>query len=155
MDRQALLSNLFYRIFIVGVMAGLAWYAQKHSLTVADFNAAYARIPLAVVLIATIFDYYLDTGTLYRKLWGKRNGGPLLAIGTAGIFFITMVWLIAGSITLNLGTVSPHAVIAAGMLSLLALLPKTGTTEIGLLYYIATQIVTGFEYFTILPGVMF
>ncbi|MFA4647875.1 hypothetical protein P8X24_11635 [Pyrococcus kukulkanii] len=155
MDRQSLISQIFYNILLVGIMAGISWYAQEHSITAGEFVKVFASIPLPVVLFIMIMDYLFDTGSLYRKVSGRNKGlvGIVTALGVAGFFFITVTWLIAGTITLNFSAITPVTYVVAGSLTLLLLWPKTGTTQFVLLYYLSVQLITKFAYFTLLGGV--
>ena len=144
------------RITATAIMTLLAWYAQEKSVTVAQFNQAYASIPLVGILIAVVFDYGLDTGKLYNKIFGKgRNSleGFIFGIVAVAAFFLAFTWTIAGSITLDLMAISPEVLVAAGLVALVVLLPNTGTSEWLLWLWIAETIVTGGDYIAILPAI--
>ncbi|ALM74837.1 hypothetical protein [Thermococcus barophilus] len=149
------LPNLFYKAAIALLMALIAWYAQEHSITAAQFNQAFASIPLPIIGFVVIMDYLFDTGSLYKKVWGRQKGfaGVLSALAVAGLFFIVVTWLLAGAITLNFTIITPITYVVAGVLTLLLLWPKTGTSEFSLLYWLAVQLVTGFKFLTLLGGV--
>ena len=151
------LEKLGFRLIITAIMALITWYAQKNSVTIAQFNAAYASIPLSALVLGMIFDYGLDTGKLYNKMLG-RGKNPIqkltFAIGAVTIFFLMFTWIIAGTITLNLATIQPENLIAAGVVALVVLMPNTGTSEWLLWLWIAETIVTGGAYLTILPAIV-
>ncbi|NJE09239.1 hypothetical protein E3E31_12045 [Thermococcus sp. M39] len=154
LSQSPFVSNLIYKAVIALLMAGISWYAQEQSITAAQFNQAFASIPLPVILFVVIMDYIFDTGSLYRKVWGKQKGfnGLITALGVAGLFFVVVTWLLAGAITLNFAIISPIVYVVSGVLTLLLLWPKTGTSEFALLYWLAVQLVTKFAYLTIIPG---
>ncbi|WP_324734944.1 hypothetical protein VFC49_07010 [Thermococcus sp. SY098] len=149
------LPNLIYKAVIALIMAGISWYAQEHSITAAQFNQAFASIPLPIIGFVVIMDYLFDTGSLYKKVWGRQKSfaGVLSAFAVAGLFFIVVTWLLAGAITLNFAIISPITYVVAGVLTLLLLWPKTGTSEFSLLYWLAVQLVTGFKFLTLFGGV--
>ncbi|MBO8175187.1 MAG: hypothetical protein H0Z18_08010 [Thermococcus sp.] len=138
---------------ITGIMALIAWYAQKNSVTIAQFNAAYASIPLSALILGMVFDYGLDTGKLYNKMLG-RGKNPIqkltFAIGAVFIFFLAFTWALAGTITLNFATITPATLIVSAFVALVVLLPRTGTSEWLLWLWIAETIVTGGAHLTIL-----
>ncbi|WP_297514448.1 hypothetical protein [Thermococcus sp.] len=152
LSQSPLFSNLVYKAVIVLLMAGISWYSQEHSITASQFNQAFASIPLPVILFVTIMDYLFDTGSLYKKVWGKQKGfsGLITALGVAGVFFIIVTWMLAR--TISFASISPITYVVAGVLTLLLLWPKTGTSEFGLLYWFVTQLVTKFAFLTIFPG---
>ena len=144
------------RITVTAIMALLAWYAQEKSVTIAQFNQAYASIPIVGILIAVVFDYALDTGKLYTKIFGKsRNSleGFIFGMVAVAMFFLAFTWTIAGSITLDLMAISPEVLVAAGLVALVVLLPNTGTSEWLLWLWIAETIVTGGQYIAIVPAI--
>ena len=150
------LEKLGLRLVITGIMAFIAWYAQKHSVTIAQFNSAYASIPFVGILAALAFDYGLDTGKLYTKMLG-RGKTPLskfiLALGSVIVFFIMFTWILVGTITLNLAVIQPEVLVAAGFVSIVVLMPNTGTSEWLLWLWIAETIVTQGSYVAILPAI--
>ena len=149
-------NKLGFRIAATGLMAGIAWYAQEESVTVAEFNAAYASIPLAAIILALLFDYGLDTGKLYNKMLGRGKSGlskPVFAFGTVFVFFMMFTWLLAGTITLNLTAITPATLVASALVALIVLLPNTGTSEWLLWLWIAETIVTDGAHLTILPAI--
>lgn len=144
------------RITVTAIMALLAWYAQEKSVTIAQFNQAYASIPVIGILIAVVFDYGLDTGKLYTKIFGKSKNsfeGFIFGMIAVTIFFLAFTWIIAGVITIDLMTISPEVLVAAGLVALVVLLPNTGTSEWLLWLWIAETIVTGGEYIALLPAI--
>lgn len=148
------LSKLVFKIAITGILTFLAWYGAEKSITIAEFNTAYASIPFSVILLAMLFDYGLDTGKLYNRMLG-RGKNPLskllFAITAVGIFFISFTWLVSGTITLNLATISPPNIVAASIVALLLLMPNTGTSEWLLWLWIAETLVTQGQNLSILP----
>ncbi|AMM53482.1 hypothetical protein [Pyrococcus kukulkanii] len=150
------LNKIGLRLTITGIMATIAWYAQEKSVSIAEFNAAYASIPLTGIMLAMLFDYGLDTGKLYNRMLG-RGKSPLsklaFAIGAVAMFFLAFTWLLAGTITLNFATITPATLIASAFVALIILLPHTGTSEWLLWLWIAETIVTGGAYLTILPAI--
>lgn len=152
--RGPFISNIVYKAVIATLMAGISWYAQEQSITAAQFNQAFASIPLPVIAFVVIMDYLFDTGSIYKKVWGRQKGlnGLITALGVAGLFFVIVTWLLAGAITLNFSIISPIVYVVSGALTLLLLWPKTGTSEFALLYWLAVQFVTKFAYLTIMPG---
>lgn len=144
------------RITVTAIMALLAWYAQEKSVTIAQFNQAYASIPVIGILIAVVFDYGLDTGKLYTKIFGKSKNsfeGFIFGMIAVTIFFLAFTWIIAGVITIDLMTISPEVLVAAGLVALVVLLPNTGTSEWLLWLWIAETIVTGGKYVALLPAI--
>lgn len=149
-------NKLGFRIAATGMMALIAWYAQEKSVTIAEFNAAYASIPLVGIILALLFDYGLDTGKLYNKMLGRGKSGLsklVFAFGAVFVFFLMFTWLLAGTITLNLATVTPATLVASALVALVVLLPNTGTSEWLLWLWIAETIVTGGAHLTILPAI--
>ena len=145
-----------YRALILGLLVLIQWYAGKESVTFAEFNETLAGVSAAVVGFYMILDYMMDTGSLYRKVWGKRKGfsGLLAAIGTAGMFFLVMTWLMAGAITLNFASISAVVLVVAMFMTLLLLWPKTGTMELGFWMWLAANIVTNFQHFQLIPKLL-
>ncbi|NJE48411.1 hypothetical protein [Thermococcus sp. 9N3] len=135
----------------------IQWYAGKESITFAEFNKTLAGIPLIILGFYLILDYMMDTGSLYRKVWGRQKGfsGLMTAMGTAGMFFLVMTWLMAGAITLNFASISPVVLVVAMFLTLLLLWPKTGTMELGFWMWLAANVVTHFQYFQLIPKLVF
>jgi len=149
-------NKLGFRIVATGLMTGIAWYAQEKSVTIAEFNAAYASIPLVGIFLALLFDYGLDTGKLYNKMLGRSKNALarlVFAFGTVFVFFMMFTWLLAGTITLNLAAVTPATLVAAALVALIVLLPNTGTSEWLLWLWIAETIVTGGAHLTIFPAI--
>jgi len=142
-----------YRALILGLLVLIQWYAGKESITFAEFNETLAGVPLVVLGFYLILDYMMDTGSLYRKVWGKKKGfsGLMAAIGTAGMFFLVMAWLMAGAITLNFASISAVVLVVAMFMTLLLLWPKTGTMELGFWMWLAANIVTNFHHFQLIP----
>lgn len=150
------IEKLGLRLIITAIMALISWYAQKNSVTIAEFNAAYASIPLAGILLAMLFDYGMDTGKLYNKMLGKSKSGLsklVFAFSAVFVFFMMFTWLLAGTITLNLAAVTPATLVASALVALVILLPNTGTSEWLLWLWIAETIVTGGAHLTILPTI--
>lgn len=149
------LNKIGLRLIITAIMSLIAWYASSKNVTIAQFNVAYASIPLSVILLAMVFDYGLDTGKLYNRMLG-RGKNPLsklaFAIGSVTVFFLLFTWLVAGTVTLNLSLLQPENIVAAGIVALVVLIPNTGTSEWLLWLWIATQIATGGSYLVILPA---
>ena len=152
---MGLLEKLGFRVSFVGLLALLAYYAQQHSITAADFNAAFASVPVPALLVALVFDYGLDSGKLYSRMFGKmkRAGlGFVFGLAVVAVFFFAFTWLVAGSVTLNLAAVSPATLVVAGLFALVVLLPNTGTSEWLFWAWLAMQLVTGGQHLAILPG---
>ena len=150
------LNRMGFRIAATGIMAGITWYAQEKSVTIAEFNAAYASIPLVGIFLALVFDYGLDTGKLYNRMLGRGKSGLsklVFASGAVFVFFLMFTWLLAGTITLNLAAVTPATLVASALVALIVLLPNTGTSEWLLWLWIAETIVTGGAHLTILPAI--
>lgn len=144
------------RIAVTSIMALIAWYAQEKSVTIAQFNQAYASIPIIAILIAVVFDYGLDTGKLYGKIFGKSKNsaeGFVFGLIAVAMFFLAFTWIIAGSISLDLMAISPEVLVVAGFVALIVLLPNTGTSEWLLWLWIAETIVTGGQYIAIVPAI--
>jgi len=149
-------NKLGFRIAATGIIAAIAWYAQEMSVTIAEFNAAYASIPLVGIFLALVFDYGLDTGKLYNRMLGRGKSGLsklVFAFGAVFVFFLMFTWLLAGTITLNLAAVTPATLVASALVALVVLLPNTGTSEWLLWLWIAETIVTGGAHLTILPAI--
>ena len=142
-----------YRALILGLLVLIQWYAGKESITFAEFNETLAGVYGIAIAFFLVMDYLMDTGNLYRKVWGKKKGfsGLMAAIGTAGIFFLVMTWLMAGAITLNFASISAVVLVVAMFLTLLLLWPKTGTMELGFWMWLAANIVTHFQHFQLIP----
>ena len=149
-------NKMGFRIATTGLMTGIAWYAQEKSVTIAEFNAAYASIPLVGILLAMLFDYGLDTGKLYNRMLGRGKNGIsklVFAFGAVFVFFMMFTWLLAGTITLNLASVTPATLVASSLVALVVLLPNTGTSEWLLWLWIAETIVTGGAHLAIFPAI--
>ncbi|AJC70911.1 hypothetical protein X802_00915 [Thermococcus guaymasensis DSM 11113] len=149
-------NKVGFRLAATGMMALMAWYAQAKSVTIAEFNAAYASIPLVGIILALVFDYGLDTGKLYNRMLGRGKSGLsklAFAFGAVFVFFMTFTWLLAGTITLNLATITPATLVASALVALIVLLPNTGTSEWLLWLWIAETIVTGGAHLTIFPAI--
>jgi len=149
-------NKIGFRLAATGMMALIAWYAQAKSVTIAEFNAAYASIPLSGIFLAMLFDYGLDTGKLYNRMLGRGKSGIsklVFAFGAVFVFFIMFTWILAGTITLNFATITPATLVASALVSLVVLMPNTGTSEWLLWLWIAETIVTGGAYLAILPAV--
>lgn len=150
------LNKVGFRLIATGMMAGIAWYAQEKSVTIAEFNAAYASIPIAGILLALFFDYGLDTGKLYNKMLGRGKNGLsklIFAFSAVFVFFMMFTWLLAGTITLNLAAVTPATLVASAFVALVVLLPNTGTSEWLLWLWLAETIVTKGVHLAILPAI--
>lgn len=149
-------NKLGFRIATTGLMALIAWYAQEKSVTIAEFNAAYASIPLVGIFLALVFDYGLDTGKLYNRMLGRGKSGLsklIFAFGAVFVFFMMFTWLLAGTITLNLAAVTPATLVASALVALVVLMPNTGTSEWLLWLWIAETIVTGGAHLAIFPAI--
>jgi hypothetical protein len=145
-------SKWSFRLVVTAIPALLAWYAGQHNLTAQEFNEAFASIPVIAIILAMFFDYGLDSGKLYDKIVKKPSNrmlGLIYALIATGVFFLAFLWLIAGSIQ----AASASAVVASGLVSLLVLMPNTGTSEWVLWLWVAETLVTAGKFLTILPGV--
>jgi len=148
-------NKVGFRLVTTALMTAIAWYAQEKSVTIAEFNAAFASIPLTGIILALVFDYGLDTGKLYNRMLGRGKSGLsklAFAFGAVFVFFIMFTWILAGSITLNFATITPATLVASALVSLVVLLPNTGTSEWLLWLWIAETIATKGAHLTILPA---
>lgn len=145
-------SGWSFRLVVLAVLALIAWYAGQHNITAQEFNESFASIPVTAILLAMFFDYGLDSGKLYDKIIKKPNNrmlGLVYAIIATGVFFFAFLWLVAGSIQ----AASAAAVVASALVALIVLMPRTGTSEWILWFWVAETLVTAGKFLTILPGV--
>jgi len=138
----------------------LLMYAAEHSVTVAQLNEAIASLPLAFILLIELFDKVADKNDYYNKLVGQfgakqsRGTAVLIAILFAALGWFIVLWALAGTITLNIGSYTPASLVAAGLVALYVFLPETGDDELLLWLWIAATIATKGAYIAVLPGRM-
>jgi len=156
---------LIKTVMAVGMMVLLFSYGAEKSVTANEFVVALAKVSALVVVMWEVADKLLDKsdyirmyGWMYRALGGKGQGSwiqSILApvIVSAIIFFGTLA-LVTGTLTTSIGAYSPAMVLVGGIFAVYAMLPETGDDELILWIWLAAQIYTKFQYFTILPGIL-
>jgi len=145
--RGAITSVCFIAIF---------WYGSNTSVLFSDIVATFASIPLLVVLAVELVDKIADKKSWLERLSEivdtKKNKSTqyLIMFGGALIIYFAALWALTGTLTLGLGADSPALKIVAGLLALYVVAPETGSVEFILWAWVASQIVTQFQHFTIM-----
>ena len=141
-----------------GLLGLLLWYGAEKSVTVAQVNTALASIPLAFVALIELFDKIADKNDFYNGLYKQfganksRGSAVLISLLFAALGMFVIIWALAGTITMNLGTIGPANILVAGIISLYIFAPETGDDELLLWAWIAATIATKGAYLTLLPG---
>ncbi|AEF96053.1 hypothetical protein [Methanotorris igneus] len=137
---------------------GLFYYAGQQSVTFNEIVTTFASLPLLVVILVEILDKFVDKSDVYKNIYAfvqtKNDASAYFAVFlTAVLAFFGILWLITGSLTLNVGTVSPAVITVAGLLTLYILAPETGDDEIILFLWVGATIATFGKYFTLIPHI--
>ncbi|MFA4663364.1 hypothetical protein [Pyrococcus kukulkanii] len=161
MDRKLKIGQWLLKTALAsGLLGFLLAYAADHSVTIAETNVALASIPLAFVILIELFDRFADKNDFYNKLYAYATNSPagksrisavIVSLLFAGLGFFVVVWALTGTITMNIGTISPANIFVAGLIALYIFAPETGDDELLLWLWLGATIATKFQYLTILP----
>lgn len=143
------IQNLLYKVFVTFLIAGVAYFAAQHDVTMYNVTKAFAAMPLALVLFLVVIDYGVDTSKFYNRLISKNIAA---ALGAVVLLFATVSFITYSMITFNISTIVPEVAVVSAAVAILVLVPKTGTSEWVFWLWLASNIATMFNYITILPG---
>ncbi|NPA71903.1 MAG: hypothetical protein GXO35_03625 [Gammaproteobacteria bacterium] len=155
-----------FKMIVAGLIGGFVLrMSQLQSVTVHDFTIAFASIPMVVILAAELvdkisdrFDYINITAKLLygvsinsKKIKEEQAvRATFISVILAGAVFFMTLYVIANTITLNLASYSPGTLLSAAIIALYVVAPETGDDELLLMLWLAANVATGFQYFTVL-----
>ncbi|ACV25397.1 hypothetical protein [Methanocaldococcus fervens] len=143
--------------FSIG-MGAVFYYGAQQSVTFNEVVSAFASVPLLVIIVVELLDKAVDSMEVFNQLYstygGKSEYGKyaMTFIGML-IAFFGMLWLVSGTITLNVGSMSPANLVVAALLSLYILAPETGDDELILFAWLGATIATFGKYLTLIPHI--
>jgi hypothetical protein len=131
------------------------WYAGQHSVAFNDIITTFASVPFLIVLLVEGIDKFVDMKDVLTSLYQQSSGATGYALVFAGALlgFFGILWALAGTMTLNVGSMSPAVLVVAGLLALYILAPETGDDEIILYMWLGATIATAAKYLTLFPTI--
>ena len=140
------------------IAAGIFYYAGQQSVTFNEIVTTFASIPLIMVILVELVDKFVDMKDVYKQMFViGQNQHPLLGyasvFGGAILAFLAIVWVLSGTLTMNVGSISPAILVVAGLITLYILAPETGDDEFILYLWIGATIATLGKYLTIIPSI--
>ena len=131
------------------------WYAGQHSVAFNEIISTFASVPLLIILLVEGIDKFVDMKDVLTSLYQQSSGATGYALVFAGALlgFAGIVWALAGTLTLNVGSMSPAIIVVAGMLSLYILAPETGDDELILYLWLGATIATVAKYLNLIPTI--
>ncbi|KUH33900.1 hypothetical protein APY94_03995 [Thermococcus celericrescens] len=144
-------TDYLAKVIIVAVLGGfgLMWAANK-AVTVGDYVTAIAKTPVWIVLAIELLDKFSDKKdyTYWGITMSRRYGGhPVLwGIIIAVLAFAGTLYVMTGTIAMNMSSYSAGVLLAAITYSLYIVMPETGDDELILFLWIAATIATKGQY---------
>ena len=144
-------GNYWVKTAIVVILGGfIARWAISNNATVQEYFAAIAQTNILVVVgielldkISDKFDYTSAFQAMYKKETNMSwLGGLIIAV----LAFFGTLYVMAGTISMSLGTYSTGIVLAAATYALYIILPETGDDEIIFWLWAIAQVATGGAY---------
>ncbi|WP_245326468.1 hypothetical protein [Methanococcus voltae] len=132
--------------------AGLFWYIMQNSVSGNEIITGFAAVPLLFYILAEIIDHFIDMNTIYGKAFKGNSSGVLVTVLIAGVVFLSLTYLLTGSMTLAVGSSTP-AIIVAAIFALYILAPSTGSETYMLYIYFGATIATMAKYIDIIPSI--
>ncbi|MCS3900835.1 hypothetical protein [Methanococcus voltae] len=131
------------------------WYAGQHSIALNEIITTLASVPFLIILLIEGIDKFVDMKDVLTSLYQQSSGttGYILVLAGAVLGFAGIVWALAGTLTLNVGSMNPAIIVVAGLLSLYILAPETGDDELILYIWLGATIATMAKYFILLPSI--
>ena len=165
LEKKVRTANWLIKLFVVAVAGGLLLkYGADHSVTVGQFTQAIASTPIVLVIGIELLDKLSDKWDYKKLYWNYAQPkeynfsvamqSTLFALVIAGAAFIGVLYLMAGTITFSLGAYNPGVLLAAAVYALYIIAPETGDDELILFLWIAANVATGFQYFTLIPAMI-
>jgi len=144
-------ANWLVKLLIVVVIGGysLMWAADK-AVTVGDYVTAIAKTPIWLVVAIELFDKLADKkdyttwGIYMSRQWGGNSVLWGIVIGL--IAFLGVLYIMTGTITMNMNAYSPGVFLAAMTFALYIVMPETGDDELILFLWLAAQVATKGQY---------
>nr|QEK15821.1 hypothetical protein FPV09_04995 [Thermococcus aciditolerans] len=144
-------ANWLVKLLIVVVIGGfgLMWAADK-AVTVGDFVTVVAKTPIWLVIAIELFDKLADKkdyttwGVYMSRQWGGNSVLWGIAIGM--IAFLGVLYIMAGTISMNMNAYSPGIFLATLAYALYIVMPETGDDELILFLWLAAQVATKGQY---------
>jgi len=144
-------ANWLVKLLVVVVVGGfgLMWAADK-AVTVEDFVTAVAKTPIWLVIAIELFDKLADRkdyttwGVYMSRQWGGNSVLWGIIIGL--IAFLGVLYIMAGTISMNMDAYSPGIFLAALAFALYIVMPETGDDELILFLWLAAQVATKGQY---------
>jgi len=143
----------------IGMIAAVLWYTGDKSVTVSEFTAVVASTNVFLVLAAEFLDKFVDKSTYYKlyggvyRAFGAQPGtrGGFLAsilspVIASAIIFMSVLYLVGGSLTMSLGSYRPAVLLWAAVIAIYLMLPETGDDEILFWIWAAAQVATKGQY---------
>lgn len=141
------------------LIALLLMYGSDKNVTVSELEKVIASTSIFIVIGVEILDKIVDKSTYY-KLYGGFYRATGVQAGTRSSFIVSMVtpavvstfifivvlYLVAGSITMNLDSYSPAVILWAGAIATYAMLPETGDDELISWVWLGATIATKGQY---------
>jgi len=143
------------------VLGAIFWYASHVSLTMADIVTTIAKTPLILIILIELVDKFVDMSDIYSRIYMsvgaisgfedsiKRVAITLLVVGLG---FLGILWVLTGSFTLALGSLSPGPIVVSALYATYILAPETGDDELLFFIWLGATIATGGQYLTIMPS---
>ena len=165
LDKKVRTANWLIKFFVVALAGGFIMkYGADHSVTVGQFTQAIAATPLALVIGIEILDKLSDKWDYKKLYWNYIQPkeynfsvamqSTIFSFAIAGVAFIAVLYLMAGTITLSLGAYNPGILLAAAVYAMYIIAPETGDDELILFLWVAANVATGFQHFTLIPAMI-
>ena len=144
-------TDYLAKVVIVAVLGGLGlMWASDQAITVKDYVNAVAMTPIWLIIAMEILDKFSDKKdyTYWGIAMSRRYGGhPVLwGIIIAVIAFAGTLYVMTGTIAMNVHSYSAGVLLAAMTYALYIIMPETGDDELILFLWIAATIATKGQY---------
>lgn len=138
------IGRWFVRVLMgASLIALLLMYGGSKNVTISELTKVIASTSVVVIIAVELLDKIADK-SVYVKLYGRFYRATGVAPGTRssmlvsiitpavvsiGVFALTL-YLVAGTLALNLGAYSPAVILWAGTIATYVMLPETGDDEL-------------------------
>ena len=157
MPRKLLVGRWLIRVMMGSAMVGLLlMYGSSKSVTIADLTKVIASTNIFLVAGVEILDKMADRSTYAKmysyvyKQWAgqKRNdiAGILSPILVSAFVFFVALYLVAGTLSLSLGSYTPASLVWAGAIAAYVMMPETGDDELIAWAWLGATIATRGQY---------
>ncbi|MBP2202164.1 hypothetical protein J3E07_001605 [Methanococcus voltae] len=145
-------NKLLKIVFCSLGFAGLFWYIMQNSVSGSEIITGFAAVPLIFYILIELIDHFVDMNAIYGKAFKNSNSGVLVTVLIAAVIFISLTYLLTGSMTLAIGSATP-AIVVAAIFALYVLAPATGSETYMLYMYLGATMATMAKYLIIIPSI--